>query len=93
MSLPRHFSALVSYVAKGLLPYHGLGSGIKRALADWPEIDFAENTSYTYPHILQDTALRHAFYEPKPGSSKCPSSLSLIPCGGSMTRSPLRVRK
>ena len=23
---------LVSYVAKGLLPYHGLGSGIKRAL-------------------------------------------------------------
>jgi len=23
---------LVSFVAKGLLPYHGLGSGIKRAL-------------------------------------------------------------
>jgi len=27
---------LVSYVAKGLLPYHGLGSGIKRALDQWP---------------------------------------------------------
>jgi len=27
---------LVSYVAKGLLPYHGLGSGIKRALSRWP---------------------------------------------------------
>ena len=34
---------LVSYVAKGLLPYHGLGSGIKRALAEWPEIDFADD--------------------------------------------------
>ena len=27
-----HNPILVSYVAKGLLPYHGLGSGIKRAL-------------------------------------------------------------
>jgi ATP-dependent DNA helicase RecG len=34
---------LVSYVAKGLLPYHGLGSGIKRALAAWPRIDFADD--------------------------------------------------
>ena len=34
---------LVSYVAKGLLPYHGLGSGIKRALEDWPDIDFTDD--------------------------------------------------
>ena len=34
---------LVSYVAKGLLPYHGLGSGIKRALDAWPRIDFADD--------------------------------------------------
>lgn len=34
---------LVSYAAKGLLPYHGLGSGIKRALARWPHIDFADD--------------------------------------------------
>lgn len=34
---------LISYVAKGLLPYHGLGSGIKRALDDWPEIDFTDD--------------------------------------------------
>ncbi len=34
---------LVSYVAKGLLPYHGLGSGIKRALSAWPKIDFADD--------------------------------------------------
>jgi len=34
---------LVSYVAKGLLPYHGLGSGIKRALQHWPAIDFYDD--------------------------------------------------
>jgi ATP-dependent DNA helicase RecG len=34
---------LVSYVAKGLLPYHGLGSGIKRARGAWPLIDFADD--------------------------------------------------
>ena len=31
---------LVSYVAKGLLPYRGLGSGIKRVLEAWPQIEF-----------------------------------------------------
>lgn len=34
---------LVSYIAKGLLPYRGLGSGIKRALEDWPDIDFSDD--------------------------------------------------
>ncbi|RZB31346.1 MAG: hypothetical protein SRB2_04871 [Desulfobacteraceae bacterium Eth-SRB2] len=34
---------LVSYIAKGLLLYRGLGSGIKRALEAWPEIDFADD--------------------------------------------------
>lgn len=34
---------LVSYVAKGLLPYHGLGSGIKRALDRWPDIAFTDD--------------------------------------------------
>lgn len=34
---------LVSFVAKGLLPYHGLGSGIKRALEKWPAIDFIDD--------------------------------------------------
>ena len=27
----------------GLLPYHGLGSGIKRALEKWPRIDFTDD--------------------------------------------------
>jgi ATP-dependent DNA helicase RecG len=31
---------LVANAAKGLLPYHGLGSGITRALEAWPQIDF-----------------------------------------------------
>ncbi len=34
---------LVSYIAKGLVPYRGLGSGIKRALKEWPEIEFADD--------------------------------------------------
>lgn len=34
---------LVSYAAKGMLPYRGLGSGIKRALEAWPEIDFVDD--------------------------------------------------
>lgn len=34
---------LVSYVAKGLLPYHGLGSGIKRALNNWQYINFVDD--------------------------------------------------
>jgi ATP-dependent DNA helicase RecG len=34
---------LVSYIAKGLLPYHGLGSGIKRALDKWPDTEFTDD--------------------------------------------------
>ncbi|MBW1720026.1 MAG: putative DNA binding domain-containing protein [Deltaproteobacteria bacterium] len=34
---------LVSYIAKGLLPYKGIGSGIRRALDDWQEIDFMDD--------------------------------------------------
>ena len=34
---------LVSYAAMGLLPYHGLGSGIKRALEEWPDIEFVDD--------------------------------------------------
>ncbi len=34
---------LASFVAKGVLPYHGLGSGIPRALAAWPDIDLQDD--------------------------------------------------
>lgn len=34
---------LVSFAAKGLLPYHGLGSGIKRSLEMWPDIELIDD--------------------------------------------------
>lgn len=34
---------LLSYAAKGVLPYHGLGSGIRRALKAYPQIDFEDD--------------------------------------------------
>lgn len=34
---------LVSFIAKGLLPYRGLGSGIKRALENWTDIDLIDD--------------------------------------------------
>ena len=34
---------LFSYAAKGLLPFHGLGSGISRALDSWPDIEFVDD--------------------------------------------------
>lgn len=34
---------LVSYIAKGILPYRGTGSGIKRPLEAWPKLDFIDD--------------------------------------------------
>lgn len=34
---------LASYVAKKILPYRGLGSGIPRAPEDWPNIEFTDD--------------------------------------------------
>lgn len=34
---------LASFVAKGVLPYRGLGSGVPRALDAWPKIDFRDD--------------------------------------------------
>lgn len=34
---------LVSYIAKGILPYKGLGSGIRRALGEWRRIKFTDD--------------------------------------------------
>jgi len=58
---------LVSYVAKGLLPYHGLGSGINRALAKWPDIDFIDDREGC---LFTVTIRRKVFIgEPELGSS------------------------
>ena len=54
---------LVSYMAKGLLPYHGLGSGIKRALEKWPAIDFTDDhdgclfTATVYRKLVEELDL------------------------------------
>lgn len=34
---------LASFVAKGVLPYKGLGSGVRRALENWPKIQFVDD--------------------------------------------------
>lgn len=34
---------LASFAFKGILPYRGLGTGIRRALADWPHISFTDD--------------------------------------------------
>lgn len=34
---------LASCIARGMLPYRGLGSGIRRALSCWPDIDFIDD--------------------------------------------------
>ncbi|OGT92109.1 MAG: hypothetical protein A2286_06850 [Gammaproteobacteria bacterium RIFOXYA12_FULL_61_12] len=54
---------LFSYVAKGLLPYHGLGTGIKRSLAVWSAIDFVDDhdgclfTAMVYRKSFEELAL------------------------------------
>ncbi|MBK5273837.1 MAG: putative DNA binding domain-containing protein [Desulfuromonadales bacterium] len=34
---------LASFAFKGILPYRGLGTGIRRALTDWPNISFVDD--------------------------------------------------
>ena len=34
---------LASFASKGLLPYRGLGTGVRRALQDWPQIQFVDD--------------------------------------------------
>lgn len=34
---------LASFAAKGLLPYRGLGTGVRRALQDWPQTQFIDD--------------------------------------------------
>ena len=66
---------LVSFAAKGLLPYHGLGSGIKRALASWPDIDFADDrdgclfTATVHRGPVENLALVNLAPEGSPKSS------------------------
>ncbi len=42
MSISRN-PILTSFIAKGMLPYRGLGTGVQRALKDWPQIQFVDD--------------------------------------------------
>jgi ATP-dependent DNA helicase RecG len=53
----------MSDVAKGLLPYHGLGSGIQRALDVWPQIAFTDDRDGC---LFTATVHRRPVSEPKP---------------------------
>lgn len=58
-SLPNHLSVekvragnsilrnpiLASFAAKGILPYRGLGTGIRRVLKEWPGVEFIDDRS------------------------------------------------
>lgn len=45
---------LASFAAKGLLPYRGLGTGIRRALQDWPQIEFIDDhTGYLFTSVVE----------------------------------------
>ena len=45
---------LASFVAKGLLPYRGLGTGVRRALQDWPRIQFIDDRdNYLFTSLIE----------------------------------------
>ncbi len=45
---------IASFVSKGLLPYRGVGSGIKRAIHLWPQITFEnDDAGYEFKAIIQ----------------------------------------
>lgn len=52
---------LASFAAKGVLPYRGLGTGIRRALADWPAVDLIDDRdACTFTATVRLTAGRNA---------------------------------
>ena len=64
---------LASFVAKGVLPYRGLGTGVRRALEAWPEVEFINDPDAA---LLTATVLRPPLGEMVPGSVKTtPSSV------------------
>jgi ATP-dependent DNA helicase RecG len=52
---------LISFIAKGILPYRGLGSGIRRALEGWPQIQFVDDRDgCTFKTIIQRVDVENA---------------------------------
>ncbi|MDD4061985.1 MAG: putative DNA binding domain-containing protein [Kiritimatiellae bacterium] len=79
---------LASFVAKGLLPYHGIGSGIKRALADWPDIAFADDRDgCLFTAIVRRKAVR----SPAASSPKTPLKTSVETSVETSVKTPARI--
>ncbi len=50
---------LASFAAKNIVPYRGLGSGIRRALAEWKQIDFVDDRQgCTFTAIVHRNSMR-----------------------------------
>jgi len=86
---------LVSYVAKGLLPYHGLGSGIKRALEHWPQIDFSDDRegclfTTTIPRMMSTGSVKSSVKNSVKSSVKTPERiLERLSARGELTMADL----
>ena len=77
-------SDLKAIIAKGLLPYRGLGSGIKRALEAWPEIDFIDDrdgclfTATIHRKIVEGAVMGSVNTDGSPKSSSISSPKSSV---------------
>jgi ATP-dependent DNA helicase RecG len=75
-------------LAKGLLPYHGIGSGIKRALADWPDIIFADDRDGC---LFTATVRRKVIPKPAEGSPKTTQKTSVETSVETSVKTPDRI--
>jgi ATP-dependent DNA helicase RecG len=68
---------LASFVAKGMLPYRGLGSGIQRALEAWPNIEFRnDHDGCLFTSVVTGLSI------PRPASGSGKSSVETPPSSG-----------
>jgi hypothetical protein len=77
---------LVSRVAKGILPYRGLASGIQRALEAWPKIELADDREGC---LFKATVLRTAIPATPPSSGE--GARKTTPKGESRLESRLKL--
>ena len=52
---------LASFISKGILPYRGLGTGIRRAIENWPEIVFLDDRdTCVFKSVINRLKVHHA---------------------------------
>ena len=82
---------LASFVAKNMLPYRGLGSGIRRALEHWKRIEFVNDLeACTFTAIIRRPEKRRLDFE-EPGRSTASTVMDGDEYGYSVERRPQRV--